>query len=217
MAERAKRFQSAVILFAVVLLIFMVTAIALSFLPQDLSDLEGVDETATSSVTPRNIQKVLANASEQNLAVTLTEEEINRWLASQINGQQDGILKNSVQYVGTWVRLREGTVDLIFERKAFNRPHTIAMNVEIEQTTIADDKMDTKIHWRGGRLGQMPVMQGYLLLVMSSYRELANAMAPEVAALTSLLKGRATVIISEGKISFTPRSPDNVPGSRPGF
>lgn len=215
MAERAKRFQSAVVLLALVLLIFLVTAIALSFLPQDLSDVEGRDEAPETNVIPRNIQKVLANAAEQELAVTLTEKEINEWLQSQIQGTQEGVLKSSVSYQGAWVRLKEGAVDLIFERKAFNRPHTIAMTVEIEQTLVVDNIMNTEIRWQGGRLGQMPVMQGYLVLVMSSYRELSEAMAPEVAALTSLLKGRATVTISEGKISFTPRSPVDLASASP--
>lgn len=206
MGERAKRFQSAVVLFALVMLIFLVTAIALSFLPQDLSDIEGRTEAPETSATPRNIQKALENAFEQELAVTLTEEEINHWLASKVTGAQEGMLSKSVSYEGAYVRLKEGSVDLIFERQAFNRPHTVAMNVEIEQTQVSDNNLDSEIRWQGGRLGQMPVMQGYLVLVMSSYRELAEAMAPEVAALTSLLRGRATVTISEGKISFAPRS-----------
>jgi hypothetical protein len=209
MAERAKRFQRAVVLFALILLIFLITAIALSFLPQDLSDLKGRENAPDETEAPRNLDKVLKNAVEQELAVTLSEEEINRWLATQIKGNQGGSLSNFVTYKGSWVRLKEGSLDLIFEREVFNRPHTIAMNVEIEQITESDDSMNSQIHWRGGRLGQMPVMQGYLMLVMSSYRELADTMKPEVSALTKLLKGRAKVSISEDKISFAPRSSAN--------
>ena len=206
MADRAKRLQSAVLLFALILLIFLITSIALSFLPQDLSDLEGRAAEGEEVVPSRNIQRVLENAGQQDLVVTLTEKELNYYLSSQLSGQQDGLLKDQVSYQGTWVRLREGIIELIIEREAFNRPHTIAMNVEIEQLIEEGDKMNTKIDWRGGRLGQLPVPQGYLLLVMPGYEELARVLKPEVRALRTLLEGKSVIEISEGKVTFTPRS-----------
>ena len=206
MAERSKRFQSAVLLLALILLIFLFTAISLSFLPQDLSDLEGRNEDASAARPPRNLERVLENAADQGIQVTLTEEEINQWLASRVKGTQEGTLKDTVAYRGAWVRLNEGSAELIFEREAFNRIHTIAMNVEIEQLLRENEQMSTNIHWQGGRLGQMPVMQGYLILVMSSYEELAKALAPEVKSLKSLLEGKAVVKFEEGKVTFEPRS-----------
>ncbi|MFD2304335.1 hypothetical protein [Roseibacillus ishigakijimensis] len=194
------------LLFALALLIFLFTAITLSFLPQDLSDLAGRDEDGPTATPARNLKRVLENAADQSIKVTLTEEEINQWLAHEIKGQQEGLLASGVSYDGTWVRLKEGSVDLIFEREAFNRKHTVAMNVEIEQLVEDNNQMSSNIHWRGGRLGQMPVMQGYLTLVMSSYKELAEVMEPEVAALRSLLEGKALVKIEEGKVTFEPRA-----------
>jgi len=215
MADRAKRLQSAVLLFALILLIFLITSIALSFLPQDLSDLEGRAAEGEEVAPPRNIQRVLENAAQQDLVVTLTEKELNHYLSSQLSGEQDGFLKNQVSYQGAWVRLREGIFELIIEREAFNRPHTIAMNVEIEQLIEEGDKMNTKIDWRGGRLGQLPVPQGYLLLVMPGYEELARVLKPEVRALRTLLEGKSVIEISEGKVTFTPRSTGS--GSLPVF
>lgn len=55
MAERSKLFQSAALLFALILLIFLFTAIALSFLPQDLTDLEGRQEDGTAEAPGRNL------------------------------------------------------------------------------------------------------------------------------------------------------------------
>ncbi|MGJ8725226.1 MAG: hypothetical protein ACSHYB_11765 [Roseibacillus sp.] len=209
MAERSKRFQSAVLLLALALLVFLFTAITLSFLPQDLSDLEGRNEDGTSTPPARNLERVLENAASQGIQVTLTEEEVNQWVASKVKGTQEGVLGKSVSYRGTWIRFKEGSAEVVFEREAFNRLHTIAMNVEIEQLIEGNNQMSTNIHWRGGRLGQMPVMQGYLLLVMSSYEELAKAMAPEMRSLKSLLQGKATIEFEEGKVSFEPRSTDS--------
>ena len=206
MAERSKRFQSAVLLFAVVLLIFLFTAIALSFLPQDLSDLEGRNEDSTASAPQRDIEQVLKNAAEQGIQATLTEKEVNQWLAHRLSGTQEGMLQNTVSYKGTWVRIKDGWVEFIFEREAFNRPHTIAMSVEIEQLIEENNQMSSDITWKNGRLGQMPVPQGYLLLVMSSYEELATAMAKEVQSLKSMLRGKAVIEFAEGKVTFSPRS-----------
>ncbi len=206
MAERSKRFHSAILFLALALLLFLFTAIALSFLPQDLSDLEGRNEDGSSTPPSRNLERVLENAAKQGIQVTLSEAEVNQWLANQLVGTQEGALGKSVQYKGTWVRFKEGSVQIIFEREAFNRLHTIAMNVEIEQTVEADDRVNTRIHRQGGRLGQMPVPQGYLMLVLSSYDELSSAMAPEVASLKKLLQGKAVVEFTEGQVTFRPRS-----------
>ena len=206
MAERSKRFQSAVLLFALILLIFLFTAIALSFLPQDLSDLAGRNEDGTITPSERNLERVLENAAEKGIKVTLSEEEINQWLSSQLSGTQEGLLQNTVKFRSTWVRINDGSIDLIFEREAFNRLHTVAMNVEIEQLIDENDHMSSTIHRKGGRLGQLPVPHGYLTLVMSSYRELASTMATEVRLLKKMLEGTATIDFSEGVITFTPRS-----------
>ena len=205
MAERSKRFYSAILLLALALLVFLFAAIALSFLPHDLSDLEGRNEDGTATPPSRNIQKVLENADKQSIQVTLTEEEVNQWLAAQVQGSQEGALAQSVQFRGVWVRFKEGSAEFVFEREAFNRTHTIAMGVKIEQTISGNNQMSSNIDWPGGRLGQMPVPQGYLLLVMSSYKELAEVMAPEVASLKKLLAGKATVTFEEGKMILEPR------------
>ncbi|MDP0492083.1 MAG: hypothetical protein Q7Q71_13625 [Verrucomicrobiota bacterium JB023] len=205
MSERSKRLQSAVLLFALVLLIFLVTTILLSFLPQDLSDLQGRKEDGSVEAGGRNLERVLSNAEEQGITVTLSEEEINQWLGTKLAGQQEGLLKGQVSYKGTWIRLEEGYLDVIIEREAFNRPHTVAMKVEIEQLEESSGRMNSQIHWRGGRLGQMPVPQGYLLLVMNSFKALAEAMEPEVSALQSLLEGRGVVTIEEEKLKIEPR------------
>lgn len=217
MAERSKRFQSAVLLLALVLLVFLFTAIALSFLPQDLSDIEGRGEEGASAPPSRNLERVLENAANQGIQVTLTEEEINQYIAQKVAGTQEGLLAPSVAYRGTWIRLKEGSAQVVFEREAFNRLHTIAMNVEIEQLVSGNDQMSSNISWAGGRLGQMPVPQGYLMLVMSSYEELATALAPEIRSLKSLLEGKAAIEFKEGEVVFEPRSSGRNDPGLPGF
>ncbi|MEM9080615.1 MAG: hypothetical protein AAGC74_07995 [Verrucomicrobiota bacterium] len=205
MSDRSKRLQSSVILFALILLIFLATAIGLSFLPQDLSDLEGRTENGQADGTSRNLERVLENAANQNIAVRLTEEEINQWIAQKVAGSQTGPLTNNVLYRGAWVRLKDDSLDLIFERTAFGRPHTVAMNITIEQTLEGNNRVNSQIKPQGGRLGQMPVPQGYLLLVMNSYHKLAAALSPETKALHTILTSGSTISLTDGTVTFQPR------------
>lgn len=202
MSQRAKRLQSSVLLLALLLLVLLLTALVLTFLPQDLSDLEGREST---SETPRNLQRVLENAAEKEIAVTISESELNQWVNSRITGEQTGALKNSVSYQGTWFRLKENHVDIIIEREAFGRAHTVAATFGIEQLESPDSSTSTQIHWRGGRLGQLPVAQGYLYLVRSSYLTLAEALDSELAALRSILGSRVSLTIQDGELVLQPR------------
>jgi len=201
MSQRTQRLQSAVLLLAVLLLVLLLTSLVLSFLPQDLSDLKGRDE---SSEVPRKLERVLENAAAKEIAVTISEEELNRWISSRLQGQQTGPLQNSVSYQGTWFRLKEGGIDIIIEREAFGRPHTVAATFEIEQLEEGSGS-STQIHWRGGRLGQLPVPQGYLHLVRSSYLALAEALQMEVNSLTTLLGGQVSLSIQEDSLVLRPR------------
>ena len=174
-------------------------------MPQDMTDVDGRNEDGTSAPPTRNIQKVLENAASQSIPVTLTEAEVNQWLADQVKGSQEGKLASSIKYRGIWVRFKEDSIDLIFEREAFNRTHTIAMEMKIQQTISGNNRMQTGITRPGGRLGQMPVPQGYLLLVMSSFEEFAEVMAPEIKSLEKLLEG--SVVTFEGdRVTFKPRN-----------
>lgn len=202
MSQRTQRFQSAVLLLALLLLVLLVTCLVLSFLPQDLSDLKGRKD---SSEAPRNLQRVLENAATKDIAVTISEEELNRWMSTRLQGEQTGPLKDSVTYNGTWFRLKEGLVDIIIEREAFGRPHTIAATFKIEQIEEGELGSSTQVHWKGGRLGQLPVAQGYLYLVRSSYLSLAEALKSELSALTTILGSQVSLTIQEDSVVLRPR------------
>lgn len=157
MSRRSKSFQNAVVFLALILLLFLITTTALTFVPQDLSELDGHPEPGQSqNIEVRNLTKVLSNAVAEDLAVTLTEEELNLWLATKLKGTQEGPFAGSVSYTGSWVRLNEGSFDIIIERRAFGRPHTVAMNVSIEQLMGGENSVNTEVRPLGAAWDNSP-------------------------------------------------------------
>jgi len=193
-------------------------------LPQDLSDL--TDDLPPAGALPgRDLTVVLKNAAERGFPVTLTEEELNAWLARTLEARQGGLLEEYVTVEGVRLRLEKDHAEVIIERRIFGHPNTVSMFLRIEQTETA--KSVTKQLYfdggqfheslpfppRGGRFGQLTVPQGFLILVRSSFEELAALYAEELQLGP---EGMARVTINEGSITLDPRDPSTEMPGLPG-
>lgn len=175
----------------------LVVVVALGFVivrvlqPQDLSDLGGRGVETTGDA-PRDLKQVLEQSIERRFAVTLTENEINRWLAQNVKMEQHGLLSGCVSDSRVWVRLGDGVAEVILERKVLGRPLTFSMyfQLQIEEKDSVPRK-EILLHggplvawWptiqRGGRFGRLNVPQGYLHLLLPAYRRLADACRDEL-------------------------------------
>lgn len=163
------------------------TAVFLATRPQDLSDLSGA-----KPLPERDLKVVLKNAIDREFPVTLSEAEINQWLGRTLISRQDGILKEKVTLDRVWVRLEKGRAEVIMERKFFGKPLTTSMYLQVEKME-GDKGAFTEIQMaggpyhpdfpkppRGGRFGKLVVPQGFLILVMPAYEELAAAFTEEI-------------------------------------
>ncbi|MES2657336.1 MAG: hypothetical protein V4689_01900 [Verrucomicrobiota bacterium] len=157
---------------------------------QDLSDLGGYGP-ANKATQVRDMKAVLQSAIDRNYAVTLSEAEINQWLASTLVMKQGGLLAEQVKLERFWVRLEEGRAELIMERSVFGKPFTISMYFRVEKEQSGTKIMTTfnpaggpfhkdyEFPQKGGRLGQLVVPQGFLHLVMPSYKKVAELFTAE--------------------------------------
>ncbi len=193
----------------------IVTGLFFMARPQDLSDLGGYGPAA--HVAPvRDIEGDLKSSIEHERAITLTEADINQWLAKKIQTKQTGLLGNNATLERVWVRLEDGRIEVIMERKIFGAPFTSSMYLQIEQLQKARG-VDTVIRMeggplfpglpkppRGGRFGQLVVPQGFLLLVMPSYEKLA-ALFPSERSL--ILRQMSRIKLEKGKLVLDPREP----------
>ncbi|HEY8962671.1 MAG TPA: hypothetical protein VIM57_10750 [Luteolibacter sp.] len=174
------------------LLGFLALAFYLICQPQEMGDIDGA--RAASTLAPvRDLKTVVQNAIDRGYSVTLTEEEINGYLARTLLARQAGLLSEHVSLDGVWVRLEPGRAEIIMERRILGRPFTVSSYVRIEQTEELNGRTRTRIvpnggpyvkgvKWnRGGRFGRLVVPEGFLHLTMPAYKALAEVYGHETA------------------------------------
>jgi len=189
------------------------TAVYFVTQPQDLSDLGG-HGPAVKATPVRNMKAVLQNAIDRNYAVTLSEAEINQWLAETLVMKQGGLLGKDIKLEHFWVRLEEGRAELIMERSVFGKPFTLSMYFKVDKEQSGKEIITTfnpsggrflkdyDFPQKGGRLGQLVVPQGFLHLVLPSYAKVAELFANETELAFSRMH---RVDFKEDRIVLDPR------------
>ena len=181
--------------FIVLILLLSATglAIAMYFMaqPQDLTDIQGY-QPDSRALLRRDIKLLLQKSRDSNYPLTLTECEINQWLLGVLQPKQGGPLADKVSLDGVWVRLENGRAEVVLERKVMGHPFTISMYLQIKQTeSEKGPNIEVLMHGGpyhpelpfpmcGGRFGKLPVPQGFLLLVMPAFKNLAKAFPEEL-------------------------------------
>ena len=188
--------------------------------PQDLSDLKGTGPaTALNGARARDLKEVLKNAVDRGYPLTLTEEEINLYLKQSLAAKQGGLLEESVKIEGVRVRLEEGRAEIIIERSVMGRPMTVSMYVRVVQELDIQGRTKTMVMRdggqyfpqlqrserlvKGGRFGKLVVPQGFLILVLPSYRKLAEAYQYE---LQQGFEEMSRITLADGKLILDPRA-----------
>jgi hypothetical protein len=205
--------------------------LALSFYlisqPQEMGDIDGA--RAASALAPvRDLKTVVQNAIDRGYSVTLSEEEINGYLARTLLARQAGLLSEHVSLDGVWVRLEPGRAEIIMERRILGRPSTVSSYVRIEQTEELNGRTRTQIIPnggpyldgvkvnRGGRFGRLVVPEGFLHLTKPAYKALAGVYGhetPEGWESDLQFGAMSKVRIEDGRLMLEPiGSEQSLPG-----
>ncbi|MES2439643.1 MAG: hypothetical protein V4584_11275 [Verrucomicrobiota bacterium] len=191
------------------------SAVFFAVQPQDLTDLGGYG-TAAKKLPERDMKTVLKSAIDRGYAVTLSETELNQWLARTVGTKQGGLLGDQISLERVWVRLEEGRAEVILERKLLGRPFTVSMYLQVERMEgMKGTTTEVQLHGgpyhkdfpnppRGGRFGKLVVPQGFLLLVMPAYQKLAALFPDEIRMGFSEM---ARIRIEKGNLVLDPREP----------
>jgi hypothetical protein len=118
-------------------------------MPQDLADLKE-DLPAVGAPSGRDLALVLKNASDRGFSVTISEEELNAWLARTLQARQAGLLEKYVTLEGVRVRLEKDHAEVIIERTILGHPNTVSMFLRIEQME-SENSVYKNLHFDGGR------------------------------------------------------------------
>jgi hypothetical protein len=191
--------------------------------PQDLSDLACYG-TPPKTAPARDLKAVLHNALDRGYPLTLSESEINHWLGRSLVAKQGGLLAQYVTLEGICVRLEDGRAEVIMARKILGRSFTISMFLKIEQAQGPNGMLtEVQLHGgpylaslplppKGGRFGKLVVPQGFLLLVMPAYENLASLFREE---LHLAFEEMARIKIEPHRLVLDPREPPDIPSALP--
>lgn len=191
--------------------------------PQDLSDIKGY-RADSRDILRRDFRKMFQTSLDRSYPVTVTECEINTWLAEVVRTKQTGLAAPYVTLTGMWVRLEDGCAELVMERSIMGKPFTVSMFLQVAQTEDAEGiHTEVKLHGggyheylpfpkRGGRFGKLAVPQGFLVLVLPAYKNFAK-ICPEEIELG--FEKMARIKIEKGRITLDPRVPTRTITSPP--
>lgn len=186
--------------------------------PQDLTDIGGYGPAAALAQR-KDLKSTLQNSLDRGYEVTLSEEDINGYLSRTLAAKQAGLLGSNVTLDGAWVRLEDGRIEVVLERRILGHPLTLSSYIQISQTVSPTGAPSTEgvLHGgpyikdlplnRGGRFGQLVVPQGFLKLVLPSFAKLAEQYKDEL----ELAFGRmARIRIEKEKLVLDPREPGDL-------
>lgn len=159
-----------------------------------LEDLRGQVATASSSV--HNLEsrlRICVTRGEEPLV--LTEVDLNRFLQNRLRLRQGGLFAGEVTVSGLWVRLREGGMEVIVERRAFGQGHTVALLYE-----------DHGNRWTlGARVGRQRVPAAAVRLILPAFEALEQELKPELA----LVRQMQRVRFRAGSVELEPKPIDD--------
>lgn len=180
--------------------------------PQNVGNIPGYGAAERAHSAPQDIPALLARAQEANYPLFLSEKDINLYLGEVVKGKQSGPLGILARYEGVAVRLYDGYAEIVLVRTIGNRGYrqTVSMYVAPEsQETVNGPVVVTEYAGPdllgsipvGGRMGKLPVPQGYLYLIRPAFVALADALKME---LDIILDPHRPIQIKRGELQILP-------------
>jgi len=190
---------------------------AMSWIPRNLQDVDGTGPVEDSAKIP-DLAERLKEAVEKSYEVTITEEELNRYIASKLELTQSSIVDDYVKITGVYVDLKPDLIDVSIERE-FDIPdnqqsdgskklsfipfsQTVSMQLELRTIDDVDGSKMRKVNFLGGNFGKSPAPGSLVRVIKPSFDIIAEVFANEI----NLSYGEMTsVIVSDGVITLDPR------------
>ncbi|MGB6221421.1 hypothetical protein [Haloferula sp.] len=174
------------VLFLLAIIGGLATALFFISQPQDLSDIAGYGARAEGKDS-RNLKSVLENSLKGGYELTLNEQDINLYLRDSLEVKQGGLLASEVSFEDVCIRMKDDYAEIIMVRLIADHPFTLSMFLRVEQSELPDGTIRKEIVRNrgpyhpsiprpgvGGRFGQLPVPEGFLLLVLPAFEKLAG-------------------------------------------
>lgn len=159
--------------------LFLLSVLVKMWIPQDLSDIAGYQDSAAA----RDICARISNANGGT--VTITEAELNRYLRDTCRMRQTGIFSIITHGQGVYARVHNGYLELVFDRiMGANMHQTTSVNLTFSQ----ENRLGTpELHVdfqggaplfghtpNGGTIGRIAVPQRHILMLKPAVESLLS-------------------------------------------
>lgn len=127
-------------------LAFIGVLVALTWIPQDLSDIQGYRSKGEAPDLPGIFRRAAAQREE----VVFTESDINRFLNNTLKFSQQSIFTIIARPYGVGVRIHDGYAELVLDRLIGSQVHqtvSIYLTFNIREN---EGKRDMSLEYRGG-------------------------------------------------------------------
>ncbi|MEO1857273.1 MAG: hypothetical protein ABGY95_07925 [Rubritalea sp.] len=205
---------------AIVVLVALTSMTAhtvMSWVPRNLQNVDGTGPVEEGTKIP-DLAERLNDAIENAYEVTITEEELNRYISSKLELTQSSIVDDYVKITGVYVDLKPNLIDVSIERE-FDVPNnqqadgskkvgfmpfsqTVSMQIELLTVDSDDGGKSRKLSFPGGNFGKSPAPGLLVTVVKSSFDVIAERFSKEIK---SGYEEMTSVIIGDGVITLDPR------------
>jgi hypothetical protein len=181
-----------------VLLLLMLGGLGFCYVLAFTSDPSGARIPASGTSVP-NLKNLLAVGLSSGQNLTITEEEINGFLAATLKARQGGPLAGQAPLRRVAVRLRDGVFHVVIERQVFGRAHSVAVHLTPSQTGSTGERV-WSVQPSGGSIGKLPVAGGLLALVLNPVNQLAAIYRDEL----KILRHASSIRVESGRVLLGP-------------
>ncbi len=157
------------------------TAVAVeSHRPANLNDVLGL--VATNKATPDDLlDRIEQSVWHRNTPLELDEADVNRYLASVLNGRQSGASSFLARFDRVALDFQPGICRVIFLWSSRGSHSTASLDF-----TVTRDKQEFVIVPIAGSLGRLPVFRGALAILIPACRSLCGALDSDIRAILQM-------------------------------
>jgi|GEM_PF-1520850 hypothetical protein len=183
---------------AIVVLVALTSMAAhtvMSWIPRNLQDVDGTGPVEEGATVP-DLAERLKEAIDKSYEIEITEEELNRYIASKLELTQSSIVDDYVKITGVYVDLKPNLIDVSIERE-FNIPNnqqsdgskklgfmpfsqTVSMQLEIRTVDDVDGGKMRVVNFPGGNFGKSPAPGLLVRVVKPSFDIIAEVFEEEI-------------------------------------
>lgn len=164
-------------------------------LPRDLSHIQGYG-VGMSAPQDRNLyMESLPLFLERQGQRTFSEEEINHYLKTRIQGAQRGSFGGIARYTGVYVDIEPGEAEIFIERQLLGMRNTMSLR-------LVKNRFNNQLVWEsaGGSIGRFSTGTSQFGPVNDAFKRLAVALDEEAR----ILFGMRDVTLEKDRVTLSP-------------